>query len=145
MRFEFGPVLALVAIAIAAASIAEARRVISPLAVQGTWLGRTDQFPEECAEAGYWVGFNSYDGLNFHMAVAPRAAGAPAPESGVAGTDLLVAQPPSTAPDRIDLFFAGGSTEIGILIRTGSAMEVIPAGADKAYAKTSLYLKRCIE
>ncbi len=96
-------------------------------------------------EAGYWVGFNTYDGHNFHMAVAPRAAGAPAPETGVAGTDLLVAQPPAGAPDRIDLFFAGGSTEIGILIRTGSAMEVIPAGADKAYGKTSLFLKRCIE
>jgi hypothetical protein len=144
MQAKVGLACALAMAAIAVCSV-EARRVISPLAIQGTWLGRTDTFPEQCNEAGYWVGFNSYDGKNFHMAVGPRAAGGPAPEQDVAGTNLLVAQPPAGAPDRIDLFLAGGNTEIGILIRTGSAIEVIPAGADKAYGKASLFLKRCLE
>ena len=98
--------------------------------------------PTDCGQSGFWVRFITYDGKDFWLEVGQQENGEVTTAS-IKATKLKVAPPVAAAPDRIDLFFSGEKTEIGIAIRTGSAMELVPAGADKAYAATSLYLMRC--
>ncbi|MCC6917572.1 MAG: hypothetical protein IT548_00115 [Alphaproteobacteria bacterium] len=117
------------------------RRTISPIALQGNWLGTPGRMPTDCAADGFYIGFGTNDGKTFNMSVRQRTGGVMPLNSK--DTLMNVVPPPPNTPIRIDVFLAGQGSEIGVAIRTGSAMELIPAGADKSYAATSLYLMRC--
>jgi hypothetical protein len=118
------------------------RRSISPVAIQGNWMGAPGRMPEDCSGDGYLIGFGTGDGKTFIMSVRRRAGGV-APVNST-DTRMEVVPPPANTPTRIDVFLSGPGSDLGIAIRTGSAMELIPAGPDKSYASTSLYLKRCM-
>ncbi len=118
------------------------RRVISPVALQGNWIGAPGAVPEDCNGDGYLVGFGTGDGKVFNMTVRRREGGV-APLNGTT-TRMEVVPPPPNTPLRIDVFLSGPGSDIGIAIRTGSAMEMIPAGPDKTYPATSLFLRRCL-
>ncbi len=117
------------------------RRTISPIALQGNWLGTPGAMPTDCTADGFYIGFGTSDGVMFNMSVRQRTGGVMTPDSK--DTLMRVVPPPPNTPVRIDIFLASPESEIGIAIKTGSAMELIPAGADKSYATTSLYLLRC--
>ncbi|BCW91153.1 hypothetical protein sos41_43330 [Alphaproteobacteria bacterium SO-S41] len=139
-------VLATALIALAAtASAQEARRAVNPLAIQGRWLGTPGALPTECTVDGYIVLFGTNDGKKFQMGVQPRTGGV-APLNPK-NTIYNVIEPPAGAPTRLEIFLEadadGQKLRMGIDQTGGSTLEIVPAGADGAYAQTSLFLRRC--
>lgn len=118
------------------------RRYVSPIAIHGDWIGAPGAMPEDCNGDGYLINFFTGDGKTFIMSVRPRTGGVTQAAPTETRMDVVTA-PPGT-PLRIDVFLSGPGSDIGIAIRTGSAMELIPAGHEKTYDTTSLFLKRCI-
>lgn len=118
------------------------RRNISPIAIHGDWIGGPGAVPEDCNGDGYLINLFTGDGKTFIMSVRPRTGGVTQATPTETRMDV-VAAPPGT-PLRIDVFLSGPGSDIGIAIRTGSAMELIPAGPQRKYDTTSLFLKRCI-
>ena len=72
--------------------------------------------------------------------MTPRTGGVKGAEIG---TDYKVMEPPATAPVRLEIFLTSEKGDLGIDQLTGSTLELVPAGADKTYPATSLYLRRC--
>lgn len=117
------------------------RRKINPVAIHGTWIGLPGTMPTDCAADGFMVALGTTNGQTFQMTVQHRQNGL-APLKGKE-TLFTVMEPPPGAPLRIDVFLTSKDSDMGVVIRTGSAMELVPAGPDKAYGATSLFLKRC--
>lgn len=133
-------VLLAAAAAVAFAAHAEERRKVSPLAIYGTWLGTQGAYPTDCKGDGFVITFGAVNDKAFRMTVGQRVNGAP----GLGAiTDYKVVEPPATAPLRLEIFLSGEKSEIGIDHTGGSMLEIVPAGADKTYSATSLYLRRC--
>jgi hypothetical protein len=136
-----------IALAVAAASIlappaAAERRRIDPVAIHGNWFGSPTAVADDCTGDGYLVGLATYDRKVFMLSVSERRGGVTPPVP--TETRMEVVPPPPNAPERIDVFLSGPGSKIGVVIRTGSVIELVPAGADQAYAATSLYLRRCL-
>lgn len=134
--------LALAALLLAA-SPSEARRQINPMAIYGVWLGTPGARADDCKTDGYRIGLNTGDGKDFLVSIGQQRGGVPPNDADMPTILMKVVPPPAGAPDRIDIFLSGGGSDIGIVIKTGSAMEWVPAGPDKTYAATGLYLIRC--
>lgn len=139
-------VLATALIALAATATAEeTRRNVNPLAIQGRWLGTPGALPPECTVDGYIVLFGTSDGKKFQMGVQPRTGGV-APLNPK-NTIYNVIEPPPGAPVRLEIFLEaeaeGQKLVMGIDQTGGSTLEIAPAGADGAFAATTLYLRRC--
>lgn len=131
-----------IAIALAATAAAQdARRVVSPIAIQGSWLGAPGAAPTDCAADGFIVGFGTNNGQTFLMTVQHRVDGV-APLDG-RKTSFKVVEPPVGAPLRLEVFLSSPDSEIAIDVVTGSRLELVPAGPDKSYGQTSLFLTRC--
>lgn len=125
---------------VVAASAAEHHKV-NPLAIYGTWIGAPGEAPSECAGDGYFISFGSVDGKKFLMTVQHRVNGI-APLDGKK-TEYMAAPPPETTPSTIDVYLTNPNGDLGIHIRPGSQIEIIPPGADRAFSTPSLVLKRC--
>ena len=132
-------VLIAAAAAVAFAAHAEERRKVSPLAIYGSWLGSTGGFPKSCQDDGFVVYLGAVDDKSFRMTVSPRTGGVKGAE---VITDYKVLPPPETAPLRLEIFLTSEKGDIAF-DHLGSRLEIVPAGADKAFATTSLYLARC--
>lgn len=132
-------VLLAAAIGLAVSAHAEERRAVSPLAIYGSWLGTVGDFPQSCQSDGYIVYFGAVNDTSFRMTVVPRTG-------GVAGaeivTDYKVVPPPEGAPVRLEVFLSGDKGDLAV-DHLGSRLELVPAGPDKTYPATSLYLMRC--
>jgi len=119
---------------------AEERRKVSPLAIYGTWFGTTGKLPDNCEGDGFVVTLGAVNDKAFRMTIGSRTG-------GVAGdafiNDYKVVEAPATAPMRLEIFLSGAKGDIGIDHLTGSTLEIVPAGPDKTYPSTSLYLRRC--
>ncbi len=132
-------VLLAAAAVLAVSAHAEERRKVSPLAIYGVWLGTTGTFPTSCAVDGYIVAFGAVNDQSFRMTVTPRTGGVKG--AGVS-TDYKVMEPPAGAPMRLEIFLTGEKGDLAV-DHLGSRLELVPAGLDKAYPATSLYLTRC--
>ena len=121
------------------AAHAEERRAVSPLAIYGSWLGTTGAFPKSCQDDGYLVGFGAVNDKSFRMTVTPRTGGVKGAEIM---TDYKVMAPPDGAPVRLEIFLTSEKGDLAV-DHLGSRLELVPAGADKTYPATSLYLTRC--
>lgn len=128
------------AAAVAFAANAEERRKLSPMAIYGTWLGTQGALPPNCQSDGFLVGFGAVNMESFRMTVAPRTGGVKGAE---VASDYKVVEPPATAPVRLEVFLSGEKGDLGIDQLTGSTLEIVPAGPDKTYPVTNLYLRRC--
>lgn len=134
--------LTAIAVALAVTASAQERRQIDPLAIFGNWLGTTGAMPQTCDGDGFLVAFGSVDGKTFMMSVQKREGGV-APLRATE-TVYTVIPPPPTAPARVEIFLSNPEKgDLGVHVRTGSQLELVPAGADKTYPATSLFLKRC--
>ena len=133
-------VLLAAAAALALSVSAEERRKVDPMAIYGTWLGAQGALPANCQADGFLVGFGAVRAGSFRMTVAPRTGGVKGAEIG---TDYKVMEPPATAPVRLEIFLTSEKGDLGIDQLTGSTLELVPAGADKTYPATSLYLRHC--
>ena len=133
-------ILLAAAATLALSAHAQERRQVSPLAIYGTWFGTTGALPQSCDADGYVVTFGAVNDKSFRMTVASRTG-------GVGGdgyvTDYKVVPPPENAPLRLEVFLTSDKGDLGIDLLTGSTLELVPAGADKTYPATSLYLRRC--
>lgn len=128
------------AAAVALSAQAEERRKLDPMAIYGSWLGTQGALPANCQADGYLVGFGAVNKESFRMTVTPRTGGV---KGADIGTDYKVAPPPAGAPLRLELFLTSEKGDIGIDQLTGSTLELVPAGPDRTYPATALYLRRC--
>ena len=137
--------LAAATVSLASAQQAEERRKVSPIAIQGRWLGTPGALPPECGIDGFIIGFGTNNGQTFNMSVQKR-------ETGIAPlkafeTVYRVIEPPAGAPLRIELFLEaekdGQKLVMGIDHTGGSTLEIVPAGTGGNFPATSLYLRRC--
>ena len=126
--------------AIAFSANAEERRKVDAMAIYGSWLGAQGALPANCQADGYLVGFGAVNKESFRMTVTPRTGGV---KGADIGTDYKVAEPPATAPLRLEIFLTSEKGDLGIDQLTGSTLELVPAGPDKTYPVTTLYLRRC--
>ncbi len=132
-------VLLAAAAVLALSAHAEERRKVSPLAIYGTWLGTTGAFPASCQADGYLISFGSVNDTSFRMTVTPRTGGVKAAEIV---TDYKVMEPPANAPVKLEIFLTSAKGDLAV-DHLGSRLELVPAGPDKTYPATSLYLTRC--
>ncbi len=141
--------LALLAAAVAATALtaaAEERRKVNPLAIQGMWLGTTGALPPNCEVDGFKVAFGTNNGKTWLMTVQPKITPKPGETPELVQpreTKYTVMEPPATAPVRLEVFLTGAKGDLAVDVLTGSTMELVPAGADKTYPATNLYLRRC--
>ena len=119
---------------------AEDRRKLDPMAIYGSWLGTQGALPASCQADGFLVAFGAVNKESFRMTVTPRTGGVKGAETG---TDYKVAEPPPGAPVRLEVFLTSDKGDLGIDQLTGSTLELVPAGPDKTYPVTTLYLRRC--
>ncbi len=128
------------ALALVLAAQGEERRKLSPLAIYGNWLGTQGALPPDCEGDGFFVGFGANNAENFRMTVRPRKGGV---LGEATSTEYTVHEPPEGAPIRLEIFLTSDKGDLGIDQLTGSTLELVPAGPDKTYPATALYLRRC--
>lgn len=130
---------------IATAGAAE-RWKVSPMVLHGEWFGTTGAMPVSCADPdgvnrsdGFWVVILATDD-NLSMSVQPLKAGH---VTGETLNKFKIAAPPPGAPERLELFLKAKTGDAAIDVLNGSTVEWVPAGADKTYAQSTLFLRRC--
>lgn len=126
---------------LASGADAQERRRVDPLAIASVWLGNPGAVPEVCSQDGFRVGFGTTDGKSFLMTVERQVGGTIVP--GITQTEYEVMPAPAGAPTDIDIFLTNPKGDLGVRVKTGSEISLIPAGPEKNYPAVSLILKRC--
>lgn len=128
------------AAAIAVSAHAEERFKVSPIGIYGIWLGAQGKLPETCKSDGFVMSFGAVNDKAFRLVVGQRVNGVKTSE---VITDYKVVEPPATAPIKLEIFLSSEKGDLGIDYINGSTLEIVPAGPDKTYPTTTLYLRRC--